>query len=114
MPRLRKKHLPHRIDVTLAAGVNMFGPVLADPSLDVPAYVEQKTRLVIDRRAESPTKGQEITSTTFVVALSDTDIPPGATVTVWKGTAFERTSTVITRDVFDYPGAPSHLELFLE
>lgn len=114
MVRLRRKHLPHKVDVAAPAGVTGAGQTWGTPVPDLPAYVEQKTRLVVDRRAESPTKGQEITSTTFVVMLPEHDVAPGSKVTVWKGTARERTSQVIDSAGFDYPRAPGHIELYLE
>lgn len=114
MARLRAKHLPHRVTLQALAGEGAEGDVWADPRPDRPAYVEQKTRLVVDRRATSPTFGQEVTSTTFVVLLLDDDCQPRTKVTVWPGTPRERTSEVITSEYFEYRGTPSHVELFLE
>jgi hypothetical protein len=114
MVRLRKKHLPHRVTITPLAGEGSRGPIFDTPVPDVPAYVEQKTRLVIDRRPGSGTFGQEIQSTTFVVLLPENDTQPASKVTVWAGTARERTSAVIDSAFFDYRGTPSHVELYLE
>lgn len=114
MPRLRAKHLPHRVTITDLAKETPEGDVPATPRTDRPAYIEQKSRLVVDRRSTSPTFGQEIQSTTFVVLLLDDDTLPGAQVTVWPDTLRERTSAVITSDRFEYPGTPSHVELYLE
>lgn len=114
MAKLRKKHLPHEVDIAAPAGVTGAGQTWGTPITGIPAYVEQKTRLVVDRRAESPTKGQEITSTTFVVLLPENDTAPGSKVTVWKGTQRERTSEVIDSAGFDYPRTPGHIELYLE
>jgi len=69
MARLRKKHLPHHVTLTRVVGEGSEGETWSAPEPDVPAYVEQKTRLVVDRRSTSPTAGQQITSTTFVVLL---------------------------------------------
>lgn len=113
MARLRKKHLPHRIDITRLAGEGAEGDTWADPDTDRPAYVEQKSKLVVDRRSTSSTFGQEITSTAFVVLLTSDDVLPRSTVTVFKGTPRERTADVIESAFFDYPRAPSHVELFL-
>jgi hypothetical protein len=114
MARLRQRHLPHRVTITDLEGEGAEGTIWGDPRKSRPAYVEQKSRLVVDRRSTSPTRGQEIISTTFVVLLTEDDTRPGAQVTVWKGTPRERTSTVIDSAYFDYKGAPSHVELYLE
>lgn len=115
MPKLRKKHLPHRVDITRLTGEGPEGETWADPDTNRPAYVEQKSRLVVDRRSTSATAGQEITSTTFVALLLEDDAAPGSLVTVWKGTPRERTSTVIDSAYFDYkPKTPNHVELYLE
>jgi len=112
--RLRKKHLRHRVDIVRFGGDGAEGDIWADPVLARPAYVEQKSRLVVDRRSTSPTSGQEVTSTTFVVLLLDDDAQPRTKVTVWKGTPRERTSEVIDSAYFEYDGTPSHVELYLE
>ncbi|MEW2459819.1 hypothetical protein [Microbacterium sp. K41] len=114
MVRLRAKHLPHRVDITPHEGDGAEGDIWGTPRAERPAYVEQKTRLVVDRRATSPTIGQEITSTAFVVLLLDDDTLPRSLVTAWKGTPRERTSAVIDSAYFEYRGTPSHVELYLE
>lgn len=114
MPRLQKRHLPHRVTITRLAGEGSEGPTYSDPDIAVPAYVEQKAKLVVDRRSVSETSGQEVTSSTFVVLLPGDDVPAGSMVTVWRGTSRERTSAVIASDYFNYPRTPSHVELRLE
>ncbi|MFD4111618.1 hypothetical protein ACFWWU_36505 [Streptomyces sp. NPDC058650] len=114
MPRLREKHLKHRVDIVRLVGESAEGETWADPVLDRPAYVEQKSRLVVDRRSTSETAGQEITSSTLVVLLLADDALPGSDVTVWKGGPRERTSSVIDSAYFEYRGTPSHVELYLE
>lgn len=114
MPRLRAKHLPHRVTLTEFIGDGPEGDIWDDPKPDRPAYVEQKTRLHVDRRSTSPTSGQQIVSTTFVVLLLDDEVRPRSTVTVWAGTPRERTSEVIDSAYFNYKGTPSHVELYLE
>lgn len=114
MSRLRAKHLPHRVTIQRFEGDGPEGDVWEDPRADRPAYVEQKSRLVVDRRSTSPTSGQEITSTTFVVLLLDDDCQPRTRVTVWPGTPRERRSEVISSEYFEYRGTPSHVELYLE
>ncbi|CAN7519300.1 hypothetical protein LJR042_003553 [Microbacterium maritypicum] len=114
MPRLREKHLPHRVTIQGLDGEGAEGDIWADPRTDRPAYVEQKTRLVVDRRSTSPTFGQEVTSTTFVVLLLADDCQPRSRVTVWPGRPRERRSEVIDSAYFEYRGTPSHVELYLE
>lgn len=114
MTRLRKKHLPHRVTIQPLDGEGAEGDIWGDLRTDRPAYVEQKTRLVVDRRSNSPTSGQEVTSTTFVVLLLEDDAQPRSRVTVWGGTSRERTSEVIDSAYFEYRGTPSHVELYLE
>lgn len=114
MARLRKKHLPHLVTITRLAGEGAEGETWADPIPDRPAYVEQMSRLVVDRRSSSPTAGQEVTSTTFVVLLLADDTLPRSLVEVWAGTPRARTSEVIDSAYFEYRGAPSHVELYLE
>lgn len=114
MPRLRAKHLPHRVTIQPLEGEGAEGDIWGAARTDRPAYVEQKSRLVVDRRSSSPTAGQEITSTTFVVLLLEDDTLPRSRVTVWAGTSRARTSEVIDAAYFEYRGAPSHIELYLE
>lgn len=113
MARLRAKHLPHTVDVARLTGEGAEGETWASET-DLPAYVEQKSKLVVDRRSTSETFGQEITATTFVVLLATDDVVPRSTVTVWRGTSRERTAEVITSAFFDYPRAPGHVELWTE
>lgn len=112
MARLRAKHLPHTArvrSVTETAEGDQWGDWTTHP-----AYVEQKTRLVVDRRSASPTAGQEITSTTFVIFLPGVNVTPRMQVEVWGGTAHARISEVVGASVYDYPGTPSHVQADLE
>ncbi|TFC92043.1 MULTISPECIES: hypothetical protein [Cryobacterium] len=113
MARLRARHLPHRIDITRLTGEGAEGATWAAPDLTRPAYVEQKAKLIVDRRSTSPTAGQEVTSSAFLVILTDDDVLPGSLITVFKGTARERQAEVIDSAFFDYPRTPSHVELYL-
>ncbi|GAA1915296.1 hypothetical protein GCM10009775_04670 [Microbacterium aoyamense] len=115
MPRLRRKHLPHRVTVTPFLGDGAEGDLWGAPIPDVPAYAEQKSRLKVDRRSTSATSGQEITSSTTVVLLPEHDLRPRTKVTVWKGTPRERTSEVIDSALGMYNHrTPNHVELYLE
>ena len=110
--RLRERHLPHRIDITRLTGEGSEGQTW-ETTLDRPAYVEEKSTLVIDRRSTSPTAGQEIASTAFIVLLTIDDTEPRSLVTLWKGTPREVEATVLNSALFDYPGTPSHIELYI-
>ena len=114
MPTLKSRHLPHMVDVKVLLGESAEGEQWSDWVENVPAYVEQKAKLVIDRRSTSPTAGQEITSTTFVVVLHENDLAPRSLVKVWKGTPRERTSEVVASDFYSYPKAPNHTQAHLE
>lgn len=114
MARLRANHLPHRVTIRPHEGDGAEGDLWGDARTDRPAYVEQRSRLVVDRRSTSPTSGQEVTSTAFVVLLIEDDTLPRSEVTVWPGTPRERTSEVIDSALFEYRGTPSHVELYLE
>ncbi len=113
MPRLRAKHLPHTVKIERFQGDTAEGESWA-AAVTVPAYVEQKARLVVDRRSPSPTAGQEITSTTRVFLLPNADCVPRSRVTVWAGTGRARTSEVVGSSFYDYLGTPNHVELDLE
>lgn len=106
--------LRHR--VTLAAFVDdgAEGDIYAGPVPDVPAYVEHRAHLVVDRRSTSLTFGQEITARTLVLVPLEHDIQPRGRVTVWAGTDRERTSEVIDSIRFDDADIPSHIEIHLE
>lgn len=114
MPRLRARNLPHRVTVTPLAGEGAEGPTAGTPITDVPAYVEQKSKLVVDRRSESPTFGQEVLAATFIVLLTENDCLPRTKITVWPGTAREREAEVISSAKFDYPRTPGHVEVWTD
>lgn len=115
MARLRARHLPHQVTMQILEGEGAEGEIWSDLITDVPAYIEQKAHLRVDRRSTSPTSGQEITSSTFVVLLHENDVLPRSRVTVFPGTPRERTSEVIDSSFFDYNSrTPNHTQAFLE
>lgn len=115
MPRLRRKHLPQVVTVTPFLGDGAEGDIWGEPIEGVPAYAEQKTTLKVDRRATSPSTGQEIVSRTTVVLLPEHDYPPRTQVTVFAGTPRERSSEVIDSALGMYDArTPNHVELYLE
>jgi len=115
MPRLRAKHLPDRVLIERLTGEGAEGDVWVKDPTPVPAYVEQKTRLRVDRRSTSETSGQEVQASTFVVLLTTNDVLPRSRVTVHAGTPRERTSEVIDSALFHYNArTPNHVEAYLE
>lgn len=112
MVRLRARHLPHRVDITPLDGEGAEGDVWGTTRTGRPAYVEMKTRLVVDQRRGSETFGQEVEASAFIVLLLDDDTLPRSKVRVGAGTPRERESEVIRSDRHEYPGTPSHVELF--
>lgn len=115
MARLRPRDLPHRVDFQPLARDSAEGDVRSALIPDRPAYVEQKSRLVVDRREGSSTLGQQIMATTLVVTLLEDDHPPRTEITVWKGTPRERTSEVVSSERFEYSRrTPNHVEYWLE
>lgn len=114
MPRLRRRHLPHKVTLERFLGDTAEGDAWG-PKEVAPAYVEQKSRLRVDRRSTSPTVGQEITSSTTVVLLPEHDCLPRTRVTVWPGTYRERTSELLDSALGMYDQrTPNHVELYLE
>lgn len=110
MGRLKERHLPHRIILHRFAGEGAEGIEFTDVP-DVPAYVEQKTRIAVDRRPNSGTAGQEVTSTTTIVCLPEHDAVPGSEVTVYPGTPRERRSQIIDSALGEYSArTPNHVE----
>lgn len=115
MARLMKRHLPHRIDLRPVLGETAEGVVYGEWETDIPAVVQQKSKLVIDRRTTSETTGKQVTATTQIVILPTHDPAPGTEVKVWKGTPRERTSTVLDSALGHYNArTPNHVELYAE
>jgi hypothetical protein len=113
MPQLRRKHLPHRVAIVRLVGEGSEGDTWSDPDLDVPAYVEQKRKLIIDRRSTSTTFGTEIFAATFIVLLTEDDIVARGKITVFAGTAREREAEVIDSAFFNYNRrTPNHVEVW--
>jgi len=112
MARLRARHLPHRVSITPLAGEGPEGDVWGEKRPNRPAYVEQKTRLVVDQRAGSETFGQEVEAAAMIILLLEDDTLPRSLVELGAGTPRERESEVIRSDRYEYPGTPSHIELF--
>lgn len=99
---------PHTITVEDPTGSTGMGGGHS-AARDVDAEVKDQQRLV--RTADG---SQAVSSTTITVPIASA-VTAGALVTVWAGTAHERTSTVIAveRDE-NPPPLPSHLILSLE
>jgi len=113
MPRLRKKHLPHRVTITELLAEGAEGEKSGDPQSDVPAYVEAKAKLVTDRRSTSPTSGTQILALTKVFLLPGNDVVPRTKILVFPGTPREREAEVIDSAHFDYSSkTPNHTEAY--
>lgn len=99
---------PHSVTVRIASGSAGMGSSHAAP-VGLRAEVKDEQRLV---RASS---GAEVVSSTTVTVPLDSGVTSGSLVTVWAGTAHERTSTVIAVQR-DENGDPlgSHLILSLK
>jgi hypothetical protein len=114
MPRLRARDLPHTVTIERFAGDGAEGSTWATAVSAVSAYVEQKSKLIVDRRTSSPTANQEIVASTFIVLLTADDVLPESYITVWAGTGRERRAQVVSSAYFDYRGAPSHVEVWTD
>jgi hypothetical protein len=114
MPRLRARDLPHTVSIEHFAGDGAEGSTWAGAVADVPAYVEQKSKLIVDRRTSSPTANQEIVASNFIVLLTANDVLSESYITVWAGTPRERRAQVISSALFDYRGTPSHVEVWTD
>jgi hypothetical protein len=98
---------PHTVTVRPLTGSGGMGAVYGSPVADIPALVVEGAQLV-----RSPS-GEEVVSQAQVSVHFDVEAPPGSEVTVWAGTAKERTSTVITASGGPHPTLPSFLTLAL-
>ena len=115
MARLRKKHLPHRVSITHLTGEGAEGETWSEPDTDVPAYVEQKMKIVIDRRSTSESYAAQVTASTFIVLLTKDDVLPRSKITVFPGTPREREAEVITSGLFEYNAqTPNHVEAWCD
>ncbi|WP_419704984.1 hypothetical protein [Promicromonospora sp. NFX87] len=92
---------PHRVTVEPLTGSGGMGETWGPPVSDVPAMVEEGALLVRDAT------GAETVSSARVHCSWDVDAPPGSNVTVWTGTAKERTATVVSTAGAPHPTLPS-------
>ena len=98
--------LPHTVIVHPYTGTGPYGDAFVAP-VTVRAFVEDRRRLVLTA------SGKEVISETTVYTGPDLPVLIGSTVTVWAGTAQERTARVLTASRYDHPSAWSHLEIAL-
>ena len=98
--------LPHAVTVRPYTGTGPYGDTFGDP-VTVRAFVEDARRLVV------AAGGEEAVSETTVYTEPDLAVPAGSHITVWPGTARERTARVITTTFYNHPSAWSHLEIAL-
>jgi len=98
---------PHTVTVEPLLGSGGMGEVWGTPVPDVPAMVEEGATLVRDTSAAEVVSSARVHCSWAVVA------PPGSKVTLWEGTAKERTAAVITTDGAPHPTLPSWQTLAL-
>jgi len=98
---------PHTVTVRPLTGSGGMGPVYGSPVAGIPALVVEGAQLVRDPG------GSEVVSQAQVSLHFDVVAPPGSEVTVWAGTAKERTAVVITTSGGPHPTLPSFLTLAL-
>jgi len=98
---------PHTVTVQPLTGSGGMGPVYGPAVEDIPAMVEEGATLVRDASAA------EVASSARVHCAWDVVAPPGSKVTLWTGTAKERTAEVITADGAPHPTLPSWQTLAL-
>lgn len=106
--RIPKQMMPHGglVEYRNPAGHGGHGATLMDPVVPERANIQEKRRLV--RGSAS-----EIVSTAQVWLDPEETVAEGAQVTIWKGTARERTSTALAVAFWDQgPGLPAHVEVY--
>lgn len=107
-PRLPRALLEAEVSIAALAGTSArAGQTYADP-ITRRAHVERRTRLVVDDRPDSETRGQEVTATVLVVTQVDDYAAPGSRITV-DGVALQ----VIMAAPHRHPRAPQHAEHWL-
>lgn len=90
-----------------ATGHSGSGPTFTDWVTPKRACIQEKRRLVKN------SNGDEVVSTGQVWLDPDYQPPVGSEVTIWAGTARERTTQVITFTYWQHgSGLPEHVELF--
>ena len=99
---------PHTVKIQPVTGGGGMGHSHG-PAEETAAEVIDEQKLVRDAM------GAQLVSNTAVTVPLDTDVTPGALVTVWPGGAGERTAKVLSIErAVDDPPLPSHLVLRLE
>lgn len=97
--------LVHTVTITPKTGDGAYGPVFGPPVPDVPAWVDEQTRLVRD------SDGVEVVSSATVYARAGTVAPPGSRLVLPSG----RDAEVIACTVRDSGplDLPDHVEIAL-
>lgn len=101
--------LGHRVTIEPYEGEGAYGPTFGTAVTNVPAFVEDRRRLVRDRN------GDEVVSETTVIVKPTVTCPAESRVTVWPGTSRQRTARVVVASRHDGGGLPTpdHLEIAL-
>lgn len=105
--RIPKRLLPHKITVKPFLGTGARGKIYGPPVEWDRVYVEDKRQMIVS------SEGSDITSNSFVVMDPERVLPEGSEITIWAGTWKERTSIVVGTSMYDFPGAPSNLQVFV-
>lgn len=104
-PRLPSALLEARVQIEALAGTSGRGGQQYATAVTRAAHVEETYRLVIDERADSDTRGQEVAATVTVITQLVDFAAPGSRITV-AGRPLE----VIAAARREHSRAPSHAE----
>jgi hypothetical protein len=101
--------LRHRVTIEPYQGEGAYGPTYGTPVANVPAFVDDVRRLVRTK------DGDEVISETTIVLKPTVDCPDESRVTIWAGTARERTARAVQTSLRDGGGLPTpdHLAVAL-
>ena len=110
--RLPKRMMPHLqlVSYQPKLGEGAYGPVYGPEVVADRAMIDEKRKIVRSR------EGNEVVSEARIALdLPDHEaLTDGSLVTLWRGRARERTTTVIVTAVADVPQLPHFLEASLE
>lgn len=112
--RLPERDLPHRPTLHGIGRVAGDGTKTYQAGRAVPALVIMTETLVRDERPDSPTKGDEITTSATLITNLENYVPPGSLVDILQGTPAARKVEVVAAHYNDHPIAPSSAKLFLK
>lgn len=94
--------LPHRMTVQRYLGASATGPAYA-PAAEVRCYIEDKLRSV-----RTP-DGRDVVAASVIRCNPDRSITSESKISTWG-----KPREVIAVTHFDFPGTPSHTEVYLQ